>query len=37
MLDEIKEILVSEEEFSETNYERFKKAVLYRKKQFDRF
>ena len=29
MFDVIKEIFISEKEFTETNYERFKKAMVY--------
>ena len=36
MFDVMKEILISEKEFTETNYKRLQKALVY-KKQFDRF
>ena len=32
MYDVIKEILISEKEFNETNYKRFQKALVYEKK-----
>ena len=37
MFDVIKEILISEKEFTRTNYERLKKRIGLHKKQFDRF
>lgn len=36
MVDIRKEILISQKEFTETNYEKLKNIELYRK-QFDRF
>ena len=32
MYDVIKEILISEKEFNETNYKRFQEALVYEKK-----
>ena len=37
MFDIIKKILISEKEFSETNYKRLQKALAYIEKQFNRF
>ena len=36
MFDVIRETLISEKEFTETNYERLKKSLVYIK-EFDRF
>ena len=37
MFDVIKEILILEKDFTETNYQRLKKSFGLHRKQFDRF
>ena len=37
MFDIKKEILISENQFTETDYERLKKTLVYIKNQLDRF
>ena len=37
MFDVIKEILISEKESTETNYKRLQKALVFYRKQFNRF
>ena len=37
MYEVMKEILISEKEFTETNYKRLQEGLVYLKKQFDRY